>query len=200
MIITVSREFGSGGREVGKRLADALNLEYYDKQLVGDIAKNASLNENYVSEVIEEGKYKNYAYVFARSLPVIYTAPSTLTDLLVAQQNVIKALGDKGNCVIVGRCADAILRDYNPFKIFVYADQKSKIERCRNRAPENEHLTDKQMVKKFKEIDKGRKNLHDLFSSSVWGERSGYDLMLNTSKSDVKKLIPALAELIKSYS
>lgn len=197
MIVTVSREFGSGGREVGKRLADALNLEYFDKELVTEIAKHTELDEGYVSSVLESGGFRNYAFTFGRTMPLLMSTPTPVTDILVAQQRIIKAIGEKGNCLIVGRSADVILKDMNPFRIFVYADKQSKIARCRERAPENEHLTDKQMLRNFKEIDGGRKKLHDLLGTAPWGDRTGYDLMLNTTNVNIKSIIPALAEYVK---
>lgn len=196
MIITVSRQFGSGGRELGKRLADALGLEYYDRELVAEIAKKAALNENYVDSVLENGGYSNFAFSFARTIPLSYNARDTVTEVLVAQQNVIKAIGKKGDCVIVGRSADAILSDLKPVKIFVYADDESKIERCRKRAAEGEDVTEKHLKKTFKHIDKARAKLHDLVSSAEWGEKEGYDLMINTSGLDVQNIIAPLADLI----
>ncbi len=157
MIITVSRQFGSGGREVGKRLADALGLTYYDKELVTEISNHTDLNESYVSSVLESGGFRNYAFTFGRTMPFVSTTPAPVTDVLVAQQKIIKAIGEKGNCVIVGRSADVILKDFKPFRLFIYADNDSKIARCRARAPEGEHYTDKQMIRRFKEIDSGRR-------------------------------------------
>ena len=198
MIITVSRQFGSGGREVGKRLADELGLQYYDKELVKEIAEHTDLNESYVTSVLENGGFRNYAYSFGRSMTFAYSTPEPVTDVLVAQQKIIKAIGQKGNCVIVGRSADVILKSYKPFRIFVYADNASKIARCRARATENEHYTDKQMLKMFKEIDGGRRKLHELLGIHRWGDRAGYDLMMNTTNINIKAVIPALAEYIKS--
>ncbi len=198
MIITVSRQFGSGGREVGKRLADALGLQYYDKELVTEIANHTDLNEGYVASVLESGGFANYAFTFGRSMPFVSTTPAPVTDVLVAQQKIIKAIGEKGNCVIVGRSADVILKDYKPFRIFVYADNDSKIARCRARAPEGEHYTDKQMLRRFKEIDGGRKKLHDLLGTHPWGDKANYDLMLNTTNVNIKAIIPALSEYIKA--
>ncbi len=199
MIVTISRQFGSGGREVGKRLADALGLEYYDKQLVTEIAKSTELNENYVSEVLKNGGYRNYVFSFGRSIPLVSGTPNTITDILVAQQKIIKAIGEKGDCVIVGRSADAILAELSPVRIFVYADQESRVKRCRERAPEGENLTDKQLIRQMREIDKGRKKLHDLFSNYPWGDKDGYDLMLNTSYTNIKSIIPHLASLVCDF-
>lgn len=199
MIITISREFASGGREVGKRLADALGLDYYDKEIVTEIAKSTSLDPEYVTRVLSKGG-RNYAISFAHTLPLTPVITDMVTDVLVAQQKVIKAIGEKGNCVIVGRSADVILKEMRPVKIFVYADEQSKIKRCRERERDGEDLTDKKLLKKFKEIDKGREKLHDLLSSGEWGEKEGYDIMLNTSGAEIKNLIPALSELVKQYN
>lgn len=200
MIITISRQFGSGGREVGKRLADELGYSYYDKELVTEIAKKTELNEHYVESVLESGGYHNYAFSFAHTMPVITPVPDTVTDVLVQQQKVIKAIGDKGDCVIVGRCADVILAKYKPVKIFVYADDASKIARCRERAAEGEDVSDKRILKNAKAIDKGRAKLCDLLSSHPWGDKNSYDLMLNTSGKDIKSFIPALAQFIREYN
>ncbi len=198
MIVTVSRQFGSGGREVGKRLADELGLQYYDKELVEEIANHTDLNEGYVASVLENGGFKHYAFTFGRSMPFVSPTPAPVTDVLVAQQKIIKAIAKRGNCLIVGRSADVILKDFRPFRIFVYADNAEKIERCRARAAEGENYTDKQLIKQFKEIDGGRKKLHDLLGTYPWGDKAGYDLMLNTTNIDIKKIIPALAEYIKN--
>lgn len=200
MIVTISRQFASGGREIGKRLADELGLKYYDKEIISEIASSTSLNEEYVSKVLENGGFKNFAFSFAHSIPLTATTPNTVTDVLVAQQKVIETLAKKGDCVIVGRCADVIASKFNPVKIFVYADEQSKLERCRARAQEGENLSDKQLLKSFKEIDKGRAKLHDLLASAPWGARECYDLMLNTSRTEITKIIKPLSDLITVLS
>lgn len=200
MIVTISRQFGSGGREIGKRLADELGLKYYDKEIIAEIASTTKLDEEYVSKVIENGGFKNFAFSFAHSIPLVSPTPNNVTEVLIAQQKVIKAIAKKGNCVIVGRCADVITHEYNPVKLFVYADEQSKLERCRARAKEGETLTDKQLLKSFKEIDKGRAKLYDLLASYSWGAREGYDLMVNTSRTEITKIIKPLSDLITVLS
>ncbi len=200
MIVTISRQFASGGREIGKRLADELGLKYYDKELIARIANTTKLDEEYVTKVLENGGFANFAFSFAHSIPLVSPTPNTVTEVLIAQQKVIKAIAKKGNCVIVGRCADVITHEYNPVKIFVYADEKSKLERCRARAQEGETLTDKQLLKSFKEIDKGRAKLYDLLASYPWGAREGYDLMVNTSRTEITKIIKPLSDLITVLS
>lgn len=200
MIVTVSRQFGSGGRELGKRLADALGLRYFDRELVTEIANKAALDEGYVASILENGGYNNFAFSHARTMPLLSSASASVTDVLIAQQKIIKSIGEKGDCVIVGRCADLILSDLNPVRLFVYADEQSKIERCRARAEHGENLSDKEYLKSFKKIDKGRAKLHDLLSSTEWGEKEGYDLMINTSGLDISTIIAPLAEIISELS
>lgn len=199
MIITIGREFGSGGREVGKRLADALNLKYYDKEIITEVAKGSALNEKYVENVIEKGLPGSFYYTFGQTfahVPVF--AENAMMSVLAEQRKVIMRLAET-DCVMVGRSADAILADLKPFRLFVYADEEHKIKRCRERAPEGENYTDKQLVKKMKAIDKGRKKLHSVLSPIPWGDKRGYDLMLNTGSADIEKLVPLVAEYIKHY-
>lgn len=197
MIITVSRQFGSGGRELGKRLADELGYAYYDKEIVTQIASQSSFNEDYINYVLDGG-FSNITLNFAHTMPVISPVPDSATEVLVQQQKVIKAIGEKGNCVIVGRCADAILADKNPVKLFVYADDASKIKRCRERAHEGEDISDKRILKNAKAIDKGRAKFCDMISPHEWDDKNAYDLLINTTGVDITKIVPALAELIKS--
>lgn len=200
MIVTVSRQFGSGGRELGKRLADSLGLLYFDRELVTEIANKTALDEGYVASVLENGGFNNFVFSFARTMPLLSSTPASVTDVLVAQQKIIKSIGERGDCVIVGRCADLILRDLKPVRLFVYADEQSKIERCRARAEKGEEFTNKQLLKNIKQIDKGRAKLHDLISSLDWGAPEGYDLMINTSGQNIEKMIAPLADLITALA
>ena len=120
------------------------------------------------------------------------------TSVLSAQKKVIEKLAEK-DCVIVGRCADVILADKNPFKIFVYADEKSKLKRCRERTPEDEELSDKKLLKKMRKIDKGRAKLHDLFLGGEWGNRGEYNLCVNTSGTIVKEVVPCIADYVNHW-
>lgn len=98
--------------------------------------------------------------------------------------------------LIVGRCADYILRDSNPFRIFVYADAESKLKRCMDRKPTDESLTEKEMKKKIAEIDRGRSQYYGFFSDRKWGARENYDLLINTSGADIKLLAEAAYDYV----
>lgn len=197
-IITISREFGSGGREIGKRLADELGFAYYDREIVAEIAKQTGMTEEYIKNISEKGAYP-YAFQFAKSFAMYSSLQSNQTDILVAQTKVLKEIAKKGNCIIVGRGANIILKDYNPMNIFVYADIESKINRCHKKAKEDENLTDKEMKKKIIQIDNGRKNYHKLISNLEWGDKRNYHLCINTTEVEIKNIISALGDYIEEW-
>ena len=197
-IITISREFGSGGRELGKRLADELGFAYYDHEIVTEIAKRASLDENYVDSVLEKGAV-NISITYSSTLSHVSAINHAAASIIREQQKIISELAAKGDCVIVGRNADVILENENPLKIFVHADMDSKIKRCCERASLNEGLTERQMKAKIKKIDKGRYNRHSLLSAIPWGDKRGYNMCVNTTNMEIKALVPAVAEFARAW-
>ena len=139
MIITISREFGSGGRELGKRLSNVLEIPCYDKEIIQMIAEKQGFDEQYVSHISE----KNLQAAYPRTIGCRFTmTPHPVTKqavtIAVEQQKIIKTFAEQGDCIMIGRCADVILKEYNPFNIFVYADMDTKLKRCIERAPKGE--------------------------------------------------------------
>ena len=199
-IITVSREFGSGGRELGKRLADELGFAYYDREIIMGIAKKCAMDEDYIERTIENHSMRRYPITYARTFSAI---PSFSVDqaslLLVQQGKVIQELAAQGNCVVVGRGADKILKEQNPFKIFVYADMPSKIARCRARAAGGEKLTDREMERKIRQVDRARADTYSLISSADWGDPHNYNLCINTTGTDLKRIIPLLSAYAREW-
>ena len=177
-IVTISREFGSGGREIGKRLSDTLNLAYYDEEIIAEISKETGLSEDYINNISEKGIYP-VAFNFGRTFASFGNLQLNQTEILVKQQNVLKKIADKGDCIIVGRGADIALKDYNTMNIFVYSDMESKIKRCKYKAKEDEKLTDKELEKKIIQINKDRKKFHNLISNLEWGDKNNYNLCIN---------------------
>lgn len=192
-IITISREFGSGGRELGKRLADALGYDYYDREIITHIAETMGYSEEYVSSLSEQ-TIDHYAINFGRTF---YINPDQ-NKVLSVQHDFLKRVAEKGNCVIVGRGANIILKDYNPLDIFVYADMESKVQRCISKADNSEHFSEKEIIKKIKQIDKNRRNYYSIFSEYEWGDKRNYHLCINTTNVEIKKLIPALKALVEN--
>ena len=197
-IVTISREFGSGGKEIGKRLADKLGYSYYDSEIITLLAKETGMSEEYIKNISEKGVYP-YAFQFAKSFAMYGAMQNNQTELLVAQTKVLKQIAQKGNAVIVGRGASSILSEYNPMSIFVYANMESKINRCKEKAKEDENLTEKELEHKIKDIDKSRKAFNDLISNAEWGKKENYDLCVNTSNVKIKSIIPSLADYIENW-
>ena len=141
-IITISREFGSDGRELGKLPDDIFHFAYYDKEIILASAEESNLAETYVEEMMEIGLSHSCPITVGRTFYYPAFLHQNTTNMLV-QQKIIKALAAKGDCVVAGQSADTILWGHMPFNLFVYADLFAKLKRCRERAPEGECLTDR---------------------------------------------------------
>ncbi len=197
-IITISREFGSGGRELGKRLADLLGYDYYDKEIITAIAKNKGMNDSYVENVLENHGWVNFPMTFRHSFAL--SQMNIKTDLMLEEKKVIDEIAALGkDFVIVGRSADVLLREYHPFNIFVCADMQSKIRRCMERAGSDEKLTEKELVRKIKEIDKSRIRTREIIGGGAWGHRENYHLTVNTSDWTIKALSGAVKDFYLSF-
>ena len=196
-IITVSREFGSGGRELGRRLSELPHIAYYDKEIVTEIAKRTSMSEEYVRQITEQKPVMSFPISIGRSF---YPMTDPLLDqnqaIFREQHQIIREMADKSDCVIVGRCGDYILRDLNPFRIFVYADMDAKIARCRERGKEDPPLSDKELKQKITKMDKGRAKYYEFYTGQKWGDRLNYDVCINTSGRSIKELAAVLVRLV----
>ena len=186
-IITIGREFGSGGRELGRRLSEKLGYAYYDQEIIAEISKRTALSEEYVRQITESRPTVSFPIHIGRSFsPVPDPLVQQRISVYSEQTKLLHELADKSNCIIVGRCADYILKDRDPFRIFVYADTQSKLERCMQRKPADEKFTPQEMKRKMAEIDRGRAQYCAFFSDQKWGSREHYDLLVNTSGADIK--------------
>lgn len=198
-VIAIGREFGSGGREIGIRLAKELGYAYYDHEIISEIVKDTSLSEHYISEVVEAKPQM----VFPVKIGSSFTLDSEygikqMQDVYAAQTQVIKHMALKSNAVIVGRCADYILEDVEGvqlFKIFVYADMEAKVKRCFERAPEGENLTEKEMRKQIQKMDKARSSYYSNFTLRKWGDKKYYDFCVNTTGVDIPAMVPHFAKI-----
>ncbi|MCM1090821.1 MAG: cytidylate kinase-like family protein [Muribaculum sp.] len=198
-IITISREFGSGGRELGRRLADELGFAYYDREIISKIAENLKIDEQYIEKVLERGLVANYPYISRRSLTVQVYAQNQTAGILAEQHKVIRLLAEKEDAVIVGRNADIILHSMRPYRIFVYADIETKLERCRQRATSDENMCGYEMERRMKVIDKARASSHDFLSNYHWGDRRAYELCVNTTGVEIPEIVSPLAMLAGEY-
>ena len=199
-IITISREFGSGGREFGKKLSEYLGYAYYDREIIKAIANEKGVCESYIENLTENGSLKNFILPRFRTFSIPnFKATQTKIDILTTQEKILKKIADEKHAVIVGRCADVILEKYNPFNIFIYSDMEFKIKRCKIYAPENENLSDEELEKKIKQVNKNRKEYYKTYSDKVWGAKENYHLCINTSMVDMEKVIPLIAAYVEVY-
>ena len=192
-IITIGRQFGSGGKEIGKGLAETLGIPFYDEEIVKMVAESGDMHPDTVKEA--EEKVANsllYSLMTGGGLRGVSEAMSyqmPVNDkVFISQSKTIKALAKKGPCVIVGRCADYILEDEDIFRVFVYADMKSKIKRIAKL-----HNLDEQKAKeKIIKTEKTRKTYYNYYTDKVWGDMASYDLCINTGKVSIEQAIEVI--------
>ena len=196
-IITVGREFGSGGRELGRRLAEELGIGYYDKEILTEIAKNTSLSEKYIQTVVEGKPHGLFPITIGQSFAYNNDYHiRQMQEIYGAQTEIIRSLAEKSDCVIIGRCADYILRAEKPCRLFVYADIESRVQRCMARRTADEMaLSEQEMKKKILGIDKDRARYYSDFTGQKWGDKKYYDLCINTTDVEIKQIVPYIAKL-----
>ena len=176
-IITISREFGSGGRFIGEELAKKLGLAYYDKNIINEIAEKSGLSPEYIQESAELSPKKGlFAYAFAgRDI----TGKSVEDMVYEAQRKVILELAEKESCVIIGRNADYILKDRDDvLNVFIHGDTPEKIQRITRLYNVEEQKAVKMMV----DIDKRRMANYNFYTNQKWGKADNYTLCLNSSQ------------------
>ena len=197
-IITISRQFGSGGRELGKRLADRLGWDYYDKEIIDTLASQQGLEPDYVRRVLSSHGWQNVQLTFRNSFDHLVLDPGMRTQLLVQERQILRQFAEAGNdCIIVGRDADVILQDYAPFRIYVCADLEARLHRCQGhelKKPLANRLTEKEILRNIRRIDKNRIRTREVLTGKHHGDASAFDLTVNTAGWDIKKLTEAVAD------
>lgn len=197
-IITVSRQFGSGGRELGKRLADRLGWDYYDREIIQALAAEQGLHPEYVHKVLNTHGWHDFQLTYRNSFHQTMPGIARRTELLVAQREILLEIADAGNdCIIVGRDADVILQDWHPLRLHVVADMDSRLARClkyeEKQAPED-RLTEKDILRNIRRIDRNRRQTREVLTGREAGDGSTFDLTVNASGWNMKKLTEAVAE------
>ena len=196
-IITISREFGSGGREVGRRLAEAMKIAYYDKEIVTALIEKSPKAEEYIRHMAIERPLPLLPITTARTFDMpIRDAITKNLNFYMQESEIIREMAEKSDCVIVGRCADYVLQDLTPFRLFVYADISSKIARCREKGADAAAMTDKELQQKIMSIDKKRARYYRFYTEQNWGDKANYDLCVNTTNTEIKKIAAAIEKFI----
>ncbi len=177
-VITIGREFGSGGREIGIELAQALGIPFYDKELITLAAKNGGLNETFLAANEERTPVISTGSFGRGDLFASFYQPSFSDKIFFEQADIIRELAKKGPCVIVGRCADYVLRDTDAVRVFISASMPYKIARKHTVAPEKADYTDAQMEKYIKDTDKQRRKYYEHYTGRTWGLTANYHLCI----------------------
>lgn len=193
-IITISREFGSGGRSIGRLVAQKLGIPFYDKELVNQIALESGFAPKFVEDHGEHSPGTSlFSYAFApQGVPGVMNGLSTADFLWNIQCNVILQLAEKGPCVIVGRNADYILKDRkDTLNVFIHADMDFRADRIVRLYGESE----KSPKNRLNEKDKRRKVNYQHYTGRNWGEAKNYDLCLKSSTLGIETCADIIAEM-----
>ena len=174
-IITISREFGSGGRELGRRLSELLNIAYYDQEIITEISRRTDLAERYIEQVIEQKPIPAFPLHIGRSLyPLSNPIYEQRQAVMLEQNRIIREMAKRSSCVIVGRCGDHILEDVRPFRIFVYAELEHRIARCMERRTAEEVYSLEEMKQKVISVDKNRRKYYEYYTGNLFHPLNGF--------------------------
>ena len=193
-IITVSRQFGSGGRTIAKAVAERLGVAYYDKELIQKVAEKTGFSSEYIEE---NGEYAPSRSIFALAssyigAPRVMGGMSAYDYLWVVQRNTIIEIADTEPCVIVGRCADYILRDRDDvLNVFVHAPTEARAERIVRLYGENE----KKPEDRLKDKDSKRAINYKHFTGRTWGDANNYDICINSDKLGIDKCVDLIVSV-----
>ena len=202
IIITIARQYGSGGREIGERIGQILNVPVYDKELITDASAKGSLNAEVIKNA-DETTANSLLYTLAMGSNVLgatmhfgYKMP--LNDkLFILQSEVITEYAKSGSCVIIGRCADYVLRDEdNVLRLFIYGDLDHRQQRVRERHPE---IKSSQIIDVINKTDKRRASYYNFYTGNKWGKYDNYDIAINSSTHGIEgtaQLICAAAKML----
>ena len=196
-ILTISREFGSGGRTIGHLVAEALGIPFYDKELVEQIALESGFAPKYVEENGEHSPGRNLlSYAFSpQGIPGVMNGLSTADFLWNIQCGVILQLAEKGPCVIVGRNADYILKDRpDCFHAFIHADMDFRADRIVRLYGESEKSPEPRLTEK----DKRRRINYQHYTGRVWGTAQNYDISLNSSAIGIQECADIIVSIVKN--
>ena len=202
MVITIGRQYGSAGLEIGKKLAEELGVQIYDKEMLKRAAKESGICEE-IFETHDEKPTSSFLYSLVMdtySLGYSSTGYANMPinhKVFIAQFDTIKRIASEGPCVLVGRCADYALEDRKDvINIFIYADMEHRIRRIARKYD----LTDAKAKDTIQKTDKKRASYYNYYSNKEWGDAKGYDLCLNSAKLGIDGTVNAILEYLKIRS
>ena len=196
LYVTIGRQFGSGGREIGKKVAQALGIPYYDKELLKVAAEKSGLSHEFLSNYDEKPTNSFlYSLVMGQQNVLSGMRGTTVEQLASqAQRDAVLSVAEKGSCVIVGRCADYILRDQPGLvRVFICADDDSRVARICQR----DGLDEKEAREKMRKMDKARAAYYAFHADREWSAADSYDLCINSSRRGIDAAVELIIQLCK---
>ena len=208
-VITIGRQFGSGGHEVGSRLAKKMGIPFYDKEILSLTAKNSRFAESYLEKMDEQKP----SFLNVGSAGLMSGAGGTSSaqgaitqfynlspndQIFLETSKVMNSLAEKGPCVIVGRCADYILRDLDPVNFFICADIKDRVAR-KLALDEHSEMTEQEMEKLIRQTDKSRSKYYEYYSHEIWGSADNYHMCINTSVVGVDGAVEIIMKFVEEF-
>ena len=200
-IITIGRQFGSGGKEIGEILAKELGVPFYDRELLTRAAKESGFCEEMI-QTHDERPTNSFLYNLVMDTYSFGYNSAAMVDMPISQKvflaqfDAIRKIADEGPCVIVGRCADYALSEYdNCLNIFIHGDQKCKIERIMCKYELNDQKAKDMMIKR----DKQRQSYYNYYSSKKWGRADSYDLTVNSSVLGIEGSVKLIKQFIEDF-
>lgn len=197
ILVTIDREFGSGGHEVGKRLAERLGIKFYDEELIARAAAVTGYHEEYIKE--NDERAPDYPVTsFFTGFDSFQLSP--FSKIQEEEFRIIKEIAAEDSCVIMGRAADYILNDIRHVSIFIFAPLEERVKRNLLLAPKkfpDEQFDERSMEKFVKQIDKQRRRYYEFYTDNKWGGRDVYDLLINTSRAGIAGAVDIIEAYIK---
>ena len=199
-VICIGRQYGSGGREIGEKVAKILGLPIYDRELIADAAAKGNLNQEIIKKA-DESSANSLLYTLAMGSNFLGTTMQfgykmPINDkLFILQSEAIKEYASEGSCVVIGRCADYVLRDEpNLLRIFIYGDIDHREARVRERHPE---LKSSQVIDVINKTDKRRSSYYNFYTGNKWGKHDNYDMAINSSTIGIDDAAELIADFAK---
>ncbi|MCI2062055.1 MAG: cytidylate kinase-like family protein [Eubacteriaceae bacterium] len=194
-VITIGRQYGSGGRDVGIELARREGIPYYDKELLVKAAQDSGLNEGIFEDFDEKPKRLLYAMAMDPYSFGYTTGPADQvgTDIEAAFDKAIKEVASEGPCVIIGRCADYVLQEYDKvMRIFLYSPLETRVKVVMSR----ENLSEEDARKRIRKIDKERASYYNFYTSQKWNDMGSYDVCLNTGLFKINDTVSIIQDIL----
>lgn len=199
-IITIGREFGSGGREIGMRLAKKLNIPVYGKELINLVCENSDFSKNFVERNEEKAPSFFVPPVNVPTLTTFYQQ-SYSDRIYIEQSKIINELAEKGPAVFIGRCANYVLAEKKPIKIFIYASLERRIKRkeCQLVKNEKREMSEKELERFIKDVDKKRAAYYRFYTDGNWDDLREYHLGICTDNITLDGAVDVICAYIENY-